>query len=216
MIYIGKSEGDNLLSLLDAASTTDNENVYRSGEVYEQIKADFHGKCYLCEDNELTSIQIEHFEPHRHNLSKKYDWKNLFYSCGHCNNIKGAGFWPLLNCTDADDKVWESIEIRFITFPKTTVEIVVTESCRKTREGENTRRLLEKALAGKGTTAMKTDQAASLRKKMLRVYDNFTCSVENQEMEAIRLAISDQGAFAGMLRWYLKHDFPDLFVQVMP
>ena len=216
MIYIQKSDGAELQPLLDAAKNKDDANVYRAGPVYERIKTDFHSKCYLCEDNEVTSIQIEHFEPHQNDRPKKYAWNNLFYSCGHCNNVKGANFWPLLNCTDAADQVWESIEIHFTPFPKTTVEILVSQTCPKKQEGENTRQLLEKALAGKGTTAMKTDEAAILRQKMLRVYNDLSLAIEKLDMDSIRKAISDNSAFAGMLRWYLKNDFPDLFQQVMP
>lgn len=215
MIYIKKSDGNELQLLLEAAKNKDDAGVYRAGAVYDQIKADFHEKCYLCENNELTSIQIEHFEPHKNDLAKKYDWNNLFYSCGHCNNIKGAGFWPLLNCTDADDQIWESIEIHFTAFPKVTVEIRLSQVCPKKQEGENTRNLLEKALTGKDATPQKIDEAANLRKKMLRIHKEFSSIVESKDIDAIRTAISDKHAFAGMLRWYLKIHCPTLFEKVM-
>ena len=214
MIYIKKSDGAKLQPLLEAAKNKDNANVYRTGAVYEQIKADFHEKCYLCEDNELTSIQIEHFEPHKNDLAKKYDWNNLFYSCGHCNAIKGAGFWPLLNCTDATDQIGEFIEIRFTPFPKPTIDVRLSQACPKKQEGENIRDLLEKILTGKGATSMKIDEAATLRRKMLRTYNQFTGIIVSRDIEAIRAAISDKSAFAGMLCWYLKNDFPQLFEQV--
>ena len=63
---------------------------------------------------------------------------------------------------------------------------------------------------------MKTDEAAILRQKMLRVYNDLSLAIEKLDMDSIRKAISDNSAFAGMLRWYLKNDFPDLFQQVMP
>ncbi len=211
MIPIKKSEGLALQPLLEVAKTKDNENVYRCGSVFDQIKEDFRGKCYLCENDELVSIQIEHFEPHKKDLNKKFNWANLFYSCGHCNNIKGADFWPLLNCTDADDRVWDSIHIRLMPFPKITVEISVTSACPKTAEGENTRRLLEKAIAGKNTTAMKMVEADNLRKKMLRVYTEFVTAIEGRNTEAVLEAVSDHSPFAGMLRWHLKSDFPEWF-----
>ncbi len=213
MIYLLKSDGTQLKPLLDTAKNKDDEKIYREGLVYQQIKTDFHGKCYLCEDDEVTSIQIEHFEPHKNDLTKKYDWNNLFYACGHCNNIKGANFWPLLNCTDQTDQVWESIEIHFTPFPKVTVEISVSETCLKQQEAENTRKLLEKALIGKDATAMKKDEAAIIRKKMLRAYNQLTIAINKKDDEAIRQAISDKSAFAGMLRWTLKTEFPEQFAK---
>lgn len=215
MIPISKSKNAELQTLLNVARDKDDANVYRSGPVYDQIKADFHEKCYLCEDDEQTSIQIEHFEPHKSDPIKKFDWNNLFYSCGHCNGVKGARFWPLLDCTDSADQVWESIEIRFSPFPKATVEINLNPTCPKQLEGVNTCQLLEKALAGKDATSIQRDQAAKLRKKMLRVHNHFSTAIENGNTEAIRAAVSDAAPFAGMLRWHLKNDYPHLFEQVM-
>ena len=217
MILITKNKGAELQALLDVARDKGDANAYRSGPVYEQIKTDFHEKCYLCEDDEQTSIQIEHFEPHKDDAIKKYDWNNLFYSCGHCNGVKGARYWPLLSCIDSSDQVWESIEIRFSTlFPKAMVEIKLSTTCPKQQEGENTRSLLEKALAGKDATSMQRDQAAKLRRKMLRIHKEFSTAIVNGDMAAVRVAVSDSSPFAGMLRWHLKIDYPHLFEQVMP
>ncbi len=215
MIYVKKSEGVHLKSMLETAKSKDNEAVYRTGPVYEQIKTDFYEKCYLCEDNEVTSIQIEHFEPHKNDMTKKYDWNNIFYSCGHCNNIKGASFWPLLNCTDAGDQVWESIEICFEAYPKATVNVQLSSACTKIQEGENTLELLNKILTGKDATPMKKDEAANLRKKMLRAYNQLSKAIGKQDLDAIKDCISDKSAFAGMLRWHLKNNFPSLFEQAM-
>ena len=211
MIYVKKSAGTDLIPLLETAKSKDNATVYRTGPVYEQIKTDFHEKCYLCEDNEVTSIQIEHFEPHKNDMTKKYAWSNIFYSCGHCNNIKGADFWPLLNCTDADDQAWESIEIRFTPFPKATINLQLSSTCTKTPEGNNTLNLLDKILTGTNATPMKIDEAATLRKKMLRAYNQLSKAIVNQDIDAIKDCIADKSAFAGMLRWHLKIYFPELF-----
>ena len=63
---------------------------YREPDVIEQLKKDFHGKCYICEMGDLTDIQVEHLLPHhnRRIMERVFDWNNLFYSCPHCNNIK--------------------------------------------------------------------------------------------------------------------------------
>lgn len=220
MIPFTKSDGTKLQKILDVArgkgSGSGDTNVYRSGPVYEQIKADFYEKCYLCEDDEQTSIHIEHFEPHKDDLIKKFDWNNLFYACGHCNGVKGADFWPLLDCTDSTHQVWESIEIRPLElFPKMIVEINLNPECPKPTEGENTRRLLEKILTGKNATSMQMDQARKLRKKMLRAHTNLSTAIEKKDMVAISAAVSDAAPFAGMLRWHLKNHYPGLFAQVM-
>lgn len=219
MIPIKKSDGTALQILLDAARGRGKEgdaNVYRSGPVYEQLKQDFHEKCYLCEDSEATSIQIEHFDPHKGDLAKKFAWHNLFYACGHCNNSKGAAFSPLLNCTEPTDLVWESVEIHLITlFPKAEINIQLTAACPKPIEGENTCRLLRKALAGEKATAIQIDQVKKLHKKMQRAHTELSKCVANKDLFGIKKLIADDAPFAGMLRWHLKRDHPTWFDQVM-
>ena len=63
---------------------------YRCQDVVDQLYADFHGKCYLCEMADLQSIQVEHLLPHHNgkDIDRKFDWHNLFLSCSHCNSVK--------------------------------------------------------------------------------------------------------------------------------
>ncbi len=211
MITIEKVADDDMQALLNEAKETNRENVYRSGPVYEQIKSDFHGKCYLCEDNEITSIQIEHFEPHKGEIDKKYDWNNLFFSCGHCNNLKGAQFWPLLNCTDPEDDVWESIEIRFTAYPKATVEIIGHPPQGKEQQCENTQKLLNKTLNGINTTSMKKDEAAIIRRKMLRIHNDLAKRIEAGDEDSLKELLSNNAPFTGVQRWTLRNEYPDLY-----
>ncbi len=79
---------------------------YRERDVIEQLKADFHGKCYICELDNLTDIQVEHLHPHynRKRLELVFDWNNLFYCCPHCNNIKKAPQYDdkIIDCCTVD------------------------------------------------------------------------------------------------------------------
>lgn len=61
---------------------------YNTPEVNAALKEMFHGKCYICENKQITSYHIEHLNPHHGNIELKYSWDNLFLSCAHCNNIK--------------------------------------------------------------------------------------------------------------------------------
>lgn len=214
MIHLLKTESTELQALLDSAKECGKkgkEQVYREGPVYEQIKADFREKCYLCEDDEATSIQMEHFEPHKGDRDKKYDWNNLFYSCGHCNNLKGDRYWPLLNCTKEEDFIWESVELRFSDFPKAKIEVIPHARSGKEVECENTCKLLKSTLNGENTTAIKKDEAAKLRRKMLRVHRELSRAVSASDLERVQELISDEAPFAGMQRWTLKNEFPALY-----
>lgn len=63
---------------------------YSKPDVVKQLKEDFHNKCYICELSDLQDAQVEHLLPHLDGKypERKFDWNNLFWSCGHCNNVK--------------------------------------------------------------------------------------------------------------------------------
>ena len=81
---------------------------YNTPEVNAALKELFHGKCYICENKQITSYQIEHLVSHRGNVDLKYDWNNLFLACAHCNNTKLDKFEPIIDCTK--ENVEELIE----------------------------------------------------------------------------------------------------------
>ncbi|CAA0242173.1 MULTISPECIES: hypothetical protein [Klebsiella] len=85
-------------------------NIYNDPTVVAILKPMFFGKCYLCEQIDLTDPEIEHFVPHEGDVLLKYNWDNLFYACGRCNSIKGAHHTNLLNCTDSSVNVTKEIE----------------------------------------------------------------------------------------------------------
>ena len=77
---------------------------YRGIDVIEQLKSDFHDKCYICELKGLQDPQIEHLVPHKGNIDLKFDWNNLFWSCAHCNSIKNNKIYEgkIINCCQED------------------------------------------------------------------------------------------------------------------
>lgn len=79
---------------------------YNLEDVILQLRQDFYGKCYLCELNDLTDIQVEHLLPHKNRKIKErvFDWNNLFYSCPHCNSLKNNRKYDekILDCCKVD------------------------------------------------------------------------------------------------------------------
>jgi len=86
-------------------------NVYNHRSVVSALENIFYGKCYLCEQGNLMDPEIEHFIPHRGVDSIKYDWGNLFLSCGRCNSIKSDIHLDLLDCTKHIDVFAEIIHV---------------------------------------------------------------------------------------------------------
>ena len=83
---------------------------YNTLEVNSALREMFHNKCYICENNQVTSYNIEHLYPHRNNKGLKYDWNNLFLSCAHCNNTKLGKYEPIIDCTV--ELVFEKLDLR--------------------------------------------------------------------------------------------------------
>lgn len=77
---------------------------YRESDVMRQLAEDFHKKCYLCEIDELQSVEVEHLYPHGGDKNLKFDWGNLFLSCAHCNSVKNQGKYHgvILDCCKVD------------------------------------------------------------------------------------------------------------------
>ncbi|MBS7131962.1 MAG: HNH endonuclease [Clostridium sp.] len=85
---------------------------YDGEDVYKQLREDFYDKCYICETPQPLSINIEHFISHRNKSEdKKFDWGNLYFACGRCNNIKGARFDGILDCCDEAVNVHKSLRL---------------------------------------------------------------------------------------------------------
>jgi uncharacterized protein (TIGR02646 family) len=87
-----------------------NRNQYNTKDVVDILEPMFHGKCYLCEQDELSAPEIEHFDPHMGDENKKYNWANLYYSCARCNSIKGTRHTNLLDCCDNNIDVLRGIK----------------------------------------------------------------------------------------------------------
>ncbi len=107
-------------------------------DVIDQLKHDFHNKCYICELSDLSDPNVEHLLPHKNGRypERKFDWNNLFWSCPHCNNIKSQSKYDegILDCCKVDpetliDFQWEHKGIRLTSTSeditvKRTMELV--------------------------------------------------------------------------------------------
>ncbi|MHA8102888.1 HNH endonuclease [Aquirufa nivalisilvae] len=165
MVYFEKSQpAPDCLELEKAKANGD----YKCTEVLERIKNDFKNKCYICEYKEPVTINVEHFRPHKGDKNLKFDWKNLFWSCSHCNNTKLDNYQTILNCTDSSHEVEKKLKYIFNPFPYEKVQIIELDNSNET--------LLTKDLlldVFNGTTKLKTIESANLRNKLLEEIMNF-------------------------------------------
>jgi len=112
----------------------------------ERLRADFYNKCYLCGEAKISSIEVDHLQPHGDDRDLKFDWNNLFYSCRHCNGTKGIT-WPVLDCTDPAVPVLSRLRYRYRALKlRAVVEVEATTEDVATR---NTADLLNRIYNGR-------------------------------------------------------------------
>ena len=214
MINITKSQP---APLCLSEEKTKSNGTYRKEEVRKRLIEDFHGKCYICEDDDLTNIEIEHFVPHLgKNIDLRFDWDNLFYACGHCNPIKGIRL-ELLNCTNPSHQIIERINFRIDPFPFSNVEVSPTTNFIEDNLTNNTVSLLRAIYNYAGEDNNSFDQALHLRKKVILevmefqkylveyFYEKGLDEADKNELRAkIRRKLHPESPFTAFKIWIIK------------
>jgi hypothetical protein len=188
MVNFTKSETPPACLAIEKAKPS-SEN-YRCGDVVAKVADDFQDKCYLCEDKNIHNINVEHFEAAKGNRDKMFDWKNLFFACSYCNNIKSDNekttrIIKLLDCTDATIQVLDRIKLsvdmsklpekHFIVSPNFDDEATI-----------NTASLLHKIYNEKPkTTGLKERSALNLRKKIIESMTDFDDLIQEYHQNII-------------------------------
>lgn len=89
---------------------------YTESDVITQLKSDFHNKCYICGLKGLQDPQVEHLRPHKDGQYKdlKFDWENLFLSCGHCNSVKNQEKYEnnIIDCCKEDPEAFIDFQLK--------------------------------------------------------------------------------------------------------
>lgn len=186
---------------------------YKCGDVLERLYADFHGKCYLCESSQLTSINVEHLRPHEGDSALKFAWENLFLSCSHCNNTKLNQFRNIIDCTNHSERIEERISYHFSPFPYEKPSFRATDEEESTQE---TVELLDKIFGG--TSIIKSLEGANLRDALLKEICNFQATLvdyfdERNDQESkkhfligIKRHLSMSSEFLSFKRWIIMQN----------
>lgn len=182
---------------------------YNQSDVLVQLQQDFYNKCYLCEEKAISKIEVDHFLPHLDGtyLDRKFDWNNLFFCCGHCNGTKGSNQDTLLDCTSANDDVYNDLRYEFISFPKEAVNIYASNTNNKS---DNTAKLLNQIYSGKNPTNLtnRAMEAGNIREKIRQEINKFTDllleSRNDNIVNKIKDALSKKSPFSAFKRQIVK------------
>lgn len=186
---------------------------YREPDVIHQLAEDFHEKCYLCEIDELQSIEVEHLYPHGGDKALKFDWDNLFLSCAHCNSVKNQGKYHgvILDCCKVDPE--------FVLNQQFLNDHVSVQPTADTKAAVMTAELLTECFEKKNTGIRVMEcqtRINALRKTMNLLYktlEQYRNSPSCRTLCTLRGMLSRTYKFAGFTRAYVRNHletYPDL------
>lgn len=200
-----------------AVEAKKNSGSYSEEDVIAQLKNDFHNKCYICEMNKLQDPQVEHLLPHKNGRYpfRKFDWENLFWSCGHCNGVKNREEYEesIINCCIDDPE--DSILFRL---DSNNVEVLAKSMA--DRKAVKTAQLVWEIfnIRNTGMRIYKSEmRLKELQKEMNVLYDKLEAYKKKPESKAllrmIKVLLKRESAFAGFKRCYIKEhirEYPNL------
>ncbi|MEY8237166.1 hypothetical protein AALA36_15820 [Lachnospiraceae bacterium 66-29] len=190
---------------------------YDKEDVIERLRKDFHNKCYICEIKDLQDPNVEHLLPHKNGKypERKFDWQNLFWSCGHCNSVKNNSKYDegIIDCCQQDPEKYLYFQVE-----KDNVIINVRDS--KDEMQNRTALLIEETFSLKNTgmrTYTSDQRLKSLQKEMNILYKQLEKLHKVPEskilMRTIRSLLRRESAFAAFKRCFVRQhakEYPKL------
>ena len=195
---------------------------YDKPDVIEQLKKDSHNKCYICEMKYLQDPVVEHLLPHKNGKypDRKFDWDNLFWSCGHCNGVKNQDKYDegIIDCCKEDPE-------ELIDFVLKEGRITVMAKDESNELAVITARLIEEVfnIKNTGMRVYKSEMRfKELNKEMNKLFDNLEAIKKNPESKVIlrklKAMLRRESAFAAFKRNYIKQnsaEYPELISYVI-
>ena len=191
---------------------------YDLPDVIKQLQTDAHYKCYICEMKGLQDPVVEHLLPHKNGKypDRKFDWNNLFWSCGHCNGVKNQQKYDegIIDCCNQDPE--ELIDFKLIN------EDVYVKARDDTDEKAVLTAMLVWEVFNLKNTAMRVCKSEmrfqELNKEMNKLYDNLEELNKNPDskivLRKLKSMLRRESAFAAFKRNYIR-DNKDRFPQLM-
>lgn len=191
-----------------------NKTSYSDQDVVKALEKAFHKKCYLCETKEPLDINVEHFVAHKGDENLKYDWKNLYFSCGRCNNIKLQYFNNLLDCCSPNDDVFRAIKLLPPRTPGAKLLVERQNQDPRTIETEklldkiyNSDHTVNKAVTGNYLRRTINTQFILFHKWLTIYYAEDSLEAERLDaLERIKVLLSDQSRYSAFIKWCVLDD----------
>lgn len=183
---------------------------YEKEDVVERLIKDFHNKCYICGLDKLQDPQVEHLLPHKKGKypERKFDWNNLFWSCGHCNGIKNQKKYDvgIIDCCTINPE-------EIIIFQLRDEKVGVWAKDNSNLQAVLTAELVAEVF-GKDNTPMRTYKCdmrfQELNQEMNKLYDSIEEFQNNPEskfaLRKLKALLRKESRFAAFKRNYIREN----------
>ena len=167
--------------------------------------------------SDLQDAQVEHLLPHLDGKypERKFDWNNLFWSCGHCNNVKNQRIYDegIIDCCKIDPE-------EAIIFHLQGNEIDVHAVNNENRQAALTAKLITEVfnLKNTGMRVYKSDfRFQELNREMNKLYDSLEEMQDPAQqkfaLRKVKSLLRRESRFAAFKRNYIRENqekYPDL------
>lgn len=179
---------------------------YNNIDVVELLKKDFYDKCYICELKGLQGPEVEHLIPHDggKNLDLKFDWNNLFWSCGHCNGVKNQKKYnrKIINCCTENPELhlsclYENHTVRIEPKDNDEKSMMTAQLIHETFNLKNTGiRIVE--------CQNRIDELGKAMNVFFKALDEYRKQQTPQKKKCVEILLRRSSAFAGFKREYIR------------
>jgi len=111
-------------------------------EVRNQLANEQFNKCCYCEDGNIKGT-VEHFKPKSKFPELEFDWENLLWACGDCNNLKNNKFdvdKPIINPLNEEAAIYLKFDIEGKIFSDNIEMSETIKTCDLSRKNLNDKR----------------------------------------------------------------------------
>lgn len=183
---------------------------YDGQDVLDQLFADQHDKCYLCEMKIKQFYQVEHLKSQEHFEELKFNWTNLLLSDGYCNGKKKENFDDILNPNQVN--IEDVIEQRIDSINRTAL-FVSSDTSIPTQQ---TIKLLNRIFNGTYSPKLRKKREEEFYKEVEQKFNAFNKIVLDyltnpnlQTENAVREELAIDKELLGFKYWVIK-DTPKL------
>ena len=157
--------------------------------------------------------------PHKNGKypDRKFDWNNLFWSCGHCNGIKNQNKYDvgIIDCCKIDPE-------KVISFHLQDEKVVVKSNDDKDMQAILTAELITEVF-GKTNTSLRTYKCdmrfKELNQEMNKLYDSIEELQDNPEskfaLRKLKALLRRESRFAAFKRNYIRENL-QIYPQLQP